>query len=104
MINKTKKKQYKKEDIIAYRLSLEKRGIRTYNVSSFVRSSCGVGCIIVGFTTSLIPFTSIPLYIIGGGLLGIDVISLYYSIKKIVKYEIRLKVLTASARLKELLW
>lgn len=92
-------KKYTREDIIAYRHSLKRRGIRTYKISSLVRSVCGIGCIGVGLATSFIPFTSIPLYIVGGGLLGYDILSIYYSIKKVVIYEVRLFVLSATARL-----
>lgn len=93
----TKKKTYKKEDIIIYRSSLKKRGIRIYSKASAFRFVVGVGCVALGVITSLIPFSSIPLYVIGGGLMGFDVVKAYYSIKGFVKYEFKLYVLTASA-------
>lgn len=83
-------KKYSSIDKIVYNRSMEGLGIEAYNVRSVYRSALGVGCIVLGFTTSFIPFTSIPLYILGGGLLGVDVVKLYYTIMKRFKYEFNL--------------
>lgn len=94
-----KNKQINPIDKVVFRKKLKDNGIETYNKLSFksvCRSVLGVSCIIVGVGTFYIPFTTIPLCIIGGGLIGID-------INKYIKrfnYEfnlIKIRVLTASA-------
>ena len=81
-----KKKKATHEDIACTRYHMRKNGIETYDKKSMVRSVIGGSMIVVGLTTFLVPFTTIPLCMCGAGLIGYDLRRL---IKK-VKYEYHL--------------
>ena len=79
-----------------YRMMIKKLKIVTYTpkkklVYRILRSVAGVASIGLGLGTSLIPFTSVPLYVLGGALLGFDILAYYKAIKKRLCYELHIK-------------
>jgi len=87
-------KKLSSTDIITTKHYMKLNNIEVYNKKSVLRSILGGFCIVVGITTFFIPFTTIPLCLIGGVLIGYDMKSL---IKKI-GYEKRLKILLIKKR------
>jgi len=69
------------KDIVYCRWVMCNHHITTYNKKSLRRSLCGVGCIALGVCTALVPFTTIPLCVLGAGLLGFDIRPLILRIK-----------------------
>ena len=72
MKNNNKKQPLTHEDIITARYHMANNGIDTYTKRSLVRGVCGVVCIVAGVSTFLVPCTTVPLCILGAGLLGYD--------------------------------
>ena len=78
-------KSYTPEDIVTWWIHNNK-DISTYSPKCAVRGICGAVCIGLGVSTLWLPSGSIPLIIIGSGLLGYDVKAL----SNRVKYELNL--------------
>lgn len=72
MIRKTKK-IFSSEEIATIRYHMVKNNIHLYNKKSIMRTVVGSVMIGVGLVTFLVPFTTIPLCIGGGVLVGYDV-------------------------------
>lgn len=61
------------EDIVCYNHTMSKLGIVKYNKRSVVRAVLGGVMVTIGISTLMLPTGSIPLIIVGSGLLGYDV-------------------------------
>jgi len=85
-------------DIMVSRYKMSRQCV-PYNPKSLIRTVLGISMIVVGIATWLIPFTTIPLLIGGGVMLGWDV-SDYV---KYVKYSLRLAYIRYSTKIKRLL-
>ena len=81
---KNKNKKLSHEDIIEAKYHMRNNNISTYTKRSLVRGVCGVVCIVAGVSTFLVPCTTIPLCILGAGLLGYDMKALIIK----VSYEV----------------
>lgn len=71
------------------------KDIETYNKISIARGGLGVVCVAVGVVTWVIPFTTIPLLLLGGVLLGYDMKGFI----RRVRYEAHLIKVRAFARM-----
>lgn len=61
---------------IVYSKLMKDLGIEPYYKRGLIRSVVGVGCVIIGLVTFAVPFTTIPLLLFGGSLIGYDIKSL----------------------------
>ena len=82
------------EDIITSRYYMSE-DIETYTKRSIIRCVFGGVCVVVGVSTWFIPFTTIPLLLLGGVMMGYDMKALI----RRVRYEVRLKKMTLLARM-----
>jgi succinate dehydrogenase/fumarate reductase cytochrome b subunit len=87
------------------RLLVSKLNIATYTPKSklyirILRSISGVVIIGVGLATSFIPFTSLPCYIVGGSLLGLDILYYYKVAKQRFIYELHLIYIMFTKKMK----
>ena len=72
--------------IITARHNMSK-DITTYTKRSTIRCVFGGVCVVIGVATWVIPFTTIPLLLLGGVMMGYDMKALI----RRVRYEVRLK-------------
>jgi len=86
MRNETKNKTLSCEGVIFAQHHMKRNGIEPYTKKSLIRTITGVSLIALGVGTFIIPFTTLPLCVGGGVLLGCDV----QALTKKYKYELNL--------------
>jgi len=106
----TKQKEYTATESFAYRHNTHNI-IDTYNKIGVVISIGGIGCIALGLATTPVPFTTAPLIITGGVLLGYDMKiilpKVYYKIKLIGRWfyaNRNIKLIKRTIKSRVLLW